>query len=146
MPAEAAPELPEPLTLRLWQDGEVLFSSASHWLHPLFELEAFLAGGGRDPGRCRLEDRITGRGAAFLVVRLGLRDLHSGLLSDRAVPVLERWGVRTRAGARVPRVLCATEDLLAGIEDPEAAWALLRERRDRAQERAGQRPGQPLRT
>ena len=80
------------------------------------------------------------------MVRLGLRDLHTGLLSDRAVPVLERWGVRTRAGARVPRVLCATEDLLAGIEDPEAAWALLRERRDRAQERAGQRPGQPLRT
>jgi len=31
----------------------------------------------------------------------------------------------------VDRVLCATEDLLADIQDPEAAWSLLQERRAR---------------
>ena len=77
------------------------------------------------------------------MVRLGIRELHTGILSDLAAPVLERWGVRATAGARVPRVLCATEDLLAGIEDPGAAWALLKARRERA---LGQRSGKPLRT
>ena len=129
MPAE---DLPAPLTLRLFQGDQVLFESAGHWLHPLFELEAFLAGAGRDPGGTRLVDRITGRGAAFLVVRLGIRELHTGILSDLAAPVLERWGVRATAGARVPRVLCATEAELAGIQDPEAAWRLLQVRRSRA--------------
>lgn len=121
--------LPAPLTLRLYQGEEVLFSSEKHWLHPLFDLEDFFPQSGRDPARTRLVDRITGRAAAFLVVRLGIRELRTGLLSRRAIPVLERHGVQDRCGEEIDRVLCATEDLLAGIEDPEAAWALLQERR-----------------
>jgi hypothetical protein len=31
----------------------------------------------------------------------------------------------------VDRILCVTEDLLAPVQDPEAAWALLQERRNR---------------
>ena len=65
-------DLPEPLTLRLYAGAEVLFSSDRHWLHPLFELEAFFAQGGPDPAGTRLVDRITGRAAAFLVARLGI--------------------------------------------------------------------------
>ena len=77
-------------------------------------------------------DRVTGRAAAFLVVRLGIPELHALVLSRRAIPVLERHGVRTSAGLQVDRIGCATEDLLAGIEDPQAAWTLLQERRARA--------------
>jgi hypothetical protein len=117
-------------TLRVWDGRDLVFSSGGHWLHPLFDLEARIADLG-DPARLRLEDRVTGRAAAFLVVRLGFRELHSHCLSDRAVPVLERAGVRTTCEARVPRIGCATEDLLAGVEDPEAAWALLAARRGR---------------
>jgi len=125
-------ELPAPLTLRLFRGTEVLFSSDRHWLHPLFDLEAFLAESGHDPAGTRLVDRITGRAAAFLVVRMGIRELDTLVLSRRAIPVLERHGVRTRCREEVDRVQCATEDLLAGIEDPEAAHALLLERRARS--------------
>jgi hypothetical protein len=122
-------ELPAPLTLRLYRGTEVLFSSEKHWLHPLFDLEAFFARGGQDPAGTRLVDRITGRAAAFLVVRLGIRDLDTRVLSRRAIPVLEAHGVRVRRGEEIDRVACATEDLLADIQDPQEAWALLQQRR-----------------
>ena len=126
-------ELPEALTLRLYDGDRVAFESGRHWLHPLFELEPFLAGADPElPGRARLVDRITGRAAAFLVARMGIRELRTGLLSRRAEPVLARFGVCTTCVERVDRILCATEDELAEIEDPGTAFALLLARRARA--------------
>jgi zinc transport system ATP-binding protein len=124
-------DLPAPLTLRLYQGGQVVFSSEKHWLHPLFDLEGFFAQSGLDPAGACLVDRVTGRAAAFLVVRLGIRELRTRVLSRRAVPVLEQAGVRYACGEEVDRILCVTEDLLAPVQDPEAAWALLQERRNR---------------
>ncbi len=121
--------LPAPLTLRLFNGDEVLFSSERHWLHPLFDLEAFFAQSGQDPARTRLVDRITGRAAAFLVARLGIPELHTLILSRRAIPILARHGIRYHCGELVDRVTCATEDLLAETLDLEAAWSLLQERR-----------------
>ena len=124
--------LPAPLTLRLFDGDGVIFSSERHWLHPLFDLEAFFAQGGQDPTRTRLVDRITGRAAAFLVARLGIPELHTLILSRRAIPILAQYGVRYRCGELVDRVTCATEDLLAETLDLEAAWSLLQERRSRS--------------
>jgi zinc transport system ATP-binding protein len=123
------PELPAPLTLRLYSGPELLFSSEKHWLHPLFDLEAFFADGRVDPARTRLVDRVTGRAAALMVARLGIRELHSLVLSRRAEPVLDRHGVRHTWGERVERIGCATEDLLADLQDLDVAWRLLQERR-----------------
>jgi hypothetical protein len=128
-------DLPTGVTLRLYVDGEVVFESGGRWLHPLFELEEHLARTGLDPAGARLVDRITGRAAAFLVVRMGIRILDTRLLSDRAVPLLDAHGVRWRCAERVERVLCRTEDLLADVQDAEAAWTLLQARRARSQVR-----------
>ena len=124
--------LPAPLTLRLFDGDKVIFSSERHWLHPLFDLEAFFAQGGHDPAKTRLMDRITGRAAAMLVARLGIRELHTLILSRRAIPILARHGIRYRFRELVDRVACATEDLLAETQDLEAAWLLLQERRARS--------------
>lgn len=132
MRAEVRPDLPEPLTLRLYAGTEVLFSSDRHWLHPLFDLEAFFAQSGEHPARTCLVDRITGRAAAFLVARLGIRDLHTRLLSRRAIPVLERYGIRYHGDQLVDQVACATEDLLADIQDMDTARSILEARRSRA--------------
>jgi zinc transport system ATP-binding protein len=123
--------LPATLTLRLYAGDEVLFASDGHWLHPLFELETFFALSGQDPTRTRLVDRITGRAAAFLVARLGIPELHALLLSRRAIPILERHGIRYRYDELVDQVSCATEELLADTLEPETAWSLLQERRHR---------------
>jgi hypothetical protein len=127
------------VTLRLYRGDRTLFESGRHWLHPLFDLEEHLARTGLDPAGTRLVDRITGRGAAFLVVRMGIRALDTRLLSDRAVPVLEAYGVSWRCAERVERVLCMTEDLLAEVREPGEAWALLQERRARALARGRER-------
>ena len=126
------PHLPAPLTLRLYAGSDVIFSSEKHWLQPLFDLEAFFDQGGQDPAQTRLVDRITGRAAAFLVARFGIRELHSVILSRRAIPVLEQYGIQFSSDERVDRIACATEDLLANTQDLEAAWSLLQERRTRA--------------
>jgi len=125
-------ELAHGETLRLYAGAEVLFSSGKHWLHPLFDLEAFFREGGAEAAGTCLADRVTGRAAAFLTVRLGIRELRTGVLSRRAIPVLEAHGVSYRCAREVDRVLCATEDLLAQVQDVEAAWTLLQERRARA--------------
>jgi len=125
-------DLPAPLTLRLYRGGAVLFTSQGRWLHPLFDLEAFLAASGEDPAGTRLVDRVTGRAAAFLVARLGIPRLDTLVLSRRALDVLDRFGVRHRHQVLVDRVLCTTEDLLGEVQDPAAAWALLQDRRTRA--------------
>jgi len=130
-------DLPAPCTLRLYRGDAVLFASQGRWLHPLFDLEAFLAERAEDPAGTRLVDRVTGRAAAFLVARLGIPRLDTLVLSRRALDVLERFGVRHRHQVLVDRVLCTTEDLLGDVQDPEAAWALLRERRARALARPG---------
>ena len=133
MRAEPGPafELPAPLTLRLYRQEAVLFSSEKHWLHPLFDLEAFLAKG-HDPAGTLLVDRITGRAAAFLMARLGLPRLHTGILSRRAIPVLEQYGIAFQAGAIVDQIACATEEELGGVEDLDTAYGLLEARRNRA--------------
>jgi zinc transport system ATP-binding protein len=130
---KAEPELlPSPLTLRLYEGPDVIFTSEKHWLHPLFDLEDFFRAGGHDPARTRLVDQITGRAAAFLVARLGIRELETRVLSRRAVPVLQEHGVTFRCHELVDRILCATEELLADTLSLEEAWALLQERRTRA--------------
>jgi zinc transport system ATP-binding protein len=121
--------LPPPLTLRLYAGPEVVFSSDKHWLHPLFDLETFFSIGSLDPAQTRLVDRVTGRAAAFLVARLGIKQFRTLTLSRRAIPVLDRHGIRYHGDELVDRVACATEDLLAETQDPEAAWTLLQERR-----------------
>ena len=126
------PRLTAPLTLRLYAGTDLLFSSEKHWLHPLFDLEAFFAQSGWVPAQTRLVDRITGRAAAFLVARLGIRELHSLILSRRAIPVLEQYGIRFSSDELVDRVACVTEDRLADTQDLEAVWSLLQERRTHA--------------
>jgi zinc transport system ATP-binding protein len=123
--------LPTPLTLRLYAGAEVIFSSDRHWLHPLFELEAFFTQSGQDPARTRLVDRITGRAAAFLVARLGIPELHSQVLSRRAVPILDHYGIHYQSDELVDQIACATEELLADTQDLATAWSLLQERRYR---------------
>ncbi len=123
--------LPAPLTLRLYAGDEVIFSSDRHWLHPLFDLDAFFAQSGQDPARTRLVDRITGRAAAFLMARLRIPELHSQLLSRRAIPILERCDIHYSCDELVDQIACATEELLADTHELEAAWSLLQERRFR---------------
>lgn len=107
---------------------EVVFSSRSHWLHPLLELEDYLASSPVDPAALVVHDTKSGRAAAGLVVRLGIRRLVVGLASDYALEFLMSHGVEVEWRKRVPRLDCATEDLITPAMGPEEIHSLVLER------------------
>jgi hypothetical protein len=135
--APVVPRLPVGATMALWplaaladgrEPGPPLYVSAGKWLHPLFELledRATLAAA----GELFLRDRVIGRGAAFLILRAGIRNAWADVVSDGAMSLFAAHGASLGAGELVPAIACQTEPLLRDVDDPDLAWALLRQRR-----------------
>ena len=115
-------------TLTVTLDGKTIFTSAARWLHPLFELERFLDSTPCDRARLVVKDKIVGRAAAMLLVRLGIRRVQAGILSLPGREVLEAHAVQFEYGELVARIECQTEELLLRETDLERAYALLAER------------------
>ena len=121
----------KPASLELFSDSQLVFSSAGKWLHPLFELEDFLAESGLDPAGLSLRDRVAGKAAALLIVRLGIRRVHAGVLSRLGKQVFEARQVEHTWDLLVERIDCHTETALARIDDPGEAYAWVRKRAGR---------------
>jgi len=119
-------------SLLVYREGNIVFSSVKKWLHPLFDLEAFMRRNGIDGASLTIEDKIIGRGAAFLVVRLGIRKAHAKLLSERGRRVFEQFGVDHTWDELVEKIQCMTEDLLDEVVQVDEAYAILKERADHA--------------
>ncbi len=133
------------ISLRALYRGESVYTSTGKWLHPLLDFETFLIERALDPAEIELEDKIVGKAAALLMVRLGIRTVRAGLASDPAMEVFRRNGVSCTCGQRVPRIQCMTETLLADIDDPEEARLIIGERVRASRERAskaGSRTGE----
>jgi len=133
--------LPEGITLRLCerptgQDAElwpVLFESTKKWLHPLFELQDFLASHPEIArGRLFLRDRVIGLAAAHLILSMGIRQVKTDLASQPAMQLLMNQGVAIEASQVVDAISCITETLLKGKTDPLEIQAMLMERRAKA--------------
>jgi zinc transport system ATP-binding protein len=92
--------------------GATVFETGGKWLHPLFELEDYLAGTALEVSALVLEDKIIGLGAAALIARMGFRRCRAGLLSERAIPLLEKHGVRFEWREKVERIGCMTEEII----------------------------------
>ena len=119
------------VTLRAFHGQRQVFSSIGKWLHPLFELEEFLRTASYSPHLLRVEDKIVGKAAALLLVRLGIREVRAGVLSELGREVLERFHVVFSAEQTVQRIDCQTEILLAEVEDPEQAYRIVAARAGR---------------
>jgi hypothetical protein len=117
-------------------DGEVLFTSAGKWLHPLFDLERFLTARNIDASKAEIRDKVVGRGSAFLITRLGVRTVHAGMLSRLGKDVLDRAGAACTWDVLVDEIECRTESILRKVTDPEEAYRLLVERREAALRKA----------
>jgi hypothetical protein len=116
-------------SLELRDVDRIVFTSAGHWLHPLFELGDFLATAGLEVAATELRDKVVGRGSAFLIVRLGIRRVHAVLLSRLGRDVLDRAGVALTWDTLVDRIDCATEGLLEGVSDTDEAYRIICARR-----------------
>jgi hypothetical protein len=118
-------------TLIVFHNGTPIFTSHSKWLHPLFELEDYLAEHPIQPDQLILQDKIIGKAAALLIYRMGFHTVKAGILSRLGEAVLQRHGVTYTYEQLVDRIHCQTEELLAIVEDPEAAYRLVKVRAGR---------------
>ena len=115
-------------TLEVFSAGTLVFSSNGRWLYPLFELEDFLAARDYEPAALTVRDKIVGRAAALLLIRLGIRDVRAGIMSEIGKEALEKHGVSYEYDSLVDRIACRTEEMLATEYDPERAHVMLKKR------------------
>ena len=118
-------------TLTVLQDETPIFTSHSNWLHPLFELEEYLADHAFQPASLTLQDKIIGKAAALLILRMGFQTVKAGVLSRLGESVFQRHGIVYTYEQLVERIHCQTEELLATVEDPEEAYRLVKVRAGR---------------
>ena len=128
--------LPAGVSLAVFNDDDLIFTSGAKWLHPLFALEEFLLtySGPRD--MLSAHDTAAGKAAAILMARLGIKRAHINLVSDLAAEIYEQHGIALSYERKIDRLLCQTEALLASMDDEEEIYLLLKERARRARERA----------
>lgn len=128
--ATVATETTPSLTVSL--DGTPIFQSYGKWLYPLLELESFLTNPPTDqqidPIALSVRDRMVGKAAALLTIRLGIRRVHAETISELGKSALEAAGAQVTFDQAVDRVLCATEELLLEIDDPAEAHRLVLDR------------------
>ena len=143
-------KLPDGITMQLYflgdgsegSPGKILFSSSNKWLHPLFELEEFLALHAKNESNFEFEggltassadlflrDRIIGRAAAFLIIRMGISKVETDIASRHALSLLNTNSVSIETIETIDAIKCITEDLLKDILEPEKVYSILTERR-----------------
>lgn len=133
-PINAAPSVPEhqssgfEAALRVYSGGRLLFSSSGRWLHPLFELERFILRTGVSTAGLEIADKIIGKAAALLIVRLGFRRAHGGTMSRLATAAFEKHEIEFSYDILVDRIDCATETLLRDVEDVGTAYRIVKQR------------------
>ena len=120
-------------SLVLLHNYRQIFSSDEHLLYPLFELEQFLKKSAIPVDQLFLKDKIAGKAAASLIARLGIRNCFIELLSERAIPVFEQYGVKYAFHEMVEHIQCRTEDLITDKMSMEDTYLFLRKRAGKVQ-------------
>lgn len=112
-------------------DGSELFTSRERGVKPLV---GFLDSGKNFHG-CFAADKIVGRAAAFLYVRLGVCVLHASVMTAGAAEICRKYKIATSSDIMTDKIInrkgdgiCPMEEAVEGIDDPSAAIAAIREK------------------
>ena len=123
--------LPESVSLQLMVDDVVVFQSKGKWLYPLFDLEEHLRANYVDVTRATVCDKVIGKAAALLILRLNIGRIHGDLMSKLAMNLFEKNNKPFSFNKLVNSIDCKTEDLLLNIDNVETAYKLLCQRANR---------------
>lgn len=116
------------ITLKVIRDNREIFQSDKHWLFPLFDLEICVSKHNLDVSKAEIYDKIVGKAAAFLILRLGVGMVHADVISKLAREVFDQASIPYSYNTLVDRIDCQTEEILRNINDPEIAYRILHER------------------
>ena len=123
--------------LKIFDDENLIFSSESKWLHPVFEFEDFLnqkaLNAPVSTDNLFAHDSAIGKAAAVLLVRLGIKKMHGDLVSSLAVNyITQTLGAECITyGTLVDRLMCQTESILEPLSDVDEMYYILKKRADR---------------
>lgn len=119
------------MSLQIMQNNEVIFESEKHWLIPLFDFEDYLSDRSIEPSTLEIHDKVIGKAAALLIIRLGAGSVHGEVMSELAVQVFKQAAIEHTYATLVRRIDCKTEELLMEINDPDTAYQILCKRAKR---------------
>lgn len=92
--------------------GETLYTSFERGVKPLlcfYESSLDFSG-------YYAADKVVGAGAAYLYVLLGITELYADIISEKAIAVLDRYGIAHTADTTVPQIINRTGDGFCPIE------------------------------
>ena len=88
---------------------------------------------GEDMQGASAADKVVGKAAAFLYVKLQIKEVYAGVISTPACAVLEQCGITVQYGQKVDAIrnrantgFCPMETAVLGIEDADAALAAIK--------------------
>lgn len=98
-------------------------------LQPMFD--ALNAGGLKG---AYVYDKVTGRASSLLLAYGGAKELHTGMLSQEAVPILEKYHIKYTAEKTVPYILnrsktgsCPMETVARSLNDAQDAYPKIKQ-------------------
>ena len=115
-------------SLELTLNNEVIFTSNDKWLYPLFELEKFLNSNEYDLSKLTLYDKIIGKASALMIIRMGIKKVNGGIVSEPAESAFKGWEIEYSIENHVKLIDCKTEELLKTISDPEEVYRIIKKR------------------
>lgn len=118
-------------TCAIFKGGKPLFTSQKNGIRPLLEvLEA-----GLDAAGATAADKIVGKAAALLYVLMQVAEVHTEVLSQAGLAVLQAHGIQVQYNVLAGQIInrkgdgpCPMEQTVAAIENPAAAFTALREK------------------
>ena len=113
--------------MKVMEKDVIIFQSDKHWIHPLLDLDAFVSQNNLDISNAEIYDKITGKAAALLMLRFGVKIIHTHIISKLACEVFDQNSIAYSYTTLVERIDCKTEALLHEIHDPEEAYRMLME-------------------
>ena len=114
------------ITLQVIQDGKVLFRSEKRWLLPLFDLEDYITRHPVEMPLVEVHDKVIGKAAALLIVRIGAGSAHADVISKLARAVFDQASIPYIFSTLVEKIDCHTEEILSEVDDPDTAYHILR--------------------
>lgn len=80
-------------------------------------------------------DKVVGRGAAFLYILLGVKEVYAPVMSELAATLLEEHGIEISYETLVPSIVnragdggCPLEQAVIDIEEPQEALAAIKKK------------------
>lgn len=121
----------ETASLQVIVDDKVVFQSYGKWLYPIFDLEDHLQEIPINMTDAIVHDKVIGKAAALLLIRLDPAYIHGEVMSDLAINALTMFNRKFSYNQRVARIACQTEEILLAVDDPELAYEILCKRANR---------------